>query len=146
VTVIVSELPGAPVPMPCPIPGPIFLIGSDARIHRVDLSSGGFGVCFEPVDADEAIGIEFERAGCCEGAFKFGVYTFFDTDLPGTSMFDWSETRARFEYAVTSNLTVSSYLNVSQDGITWLGVALEVLWGDLGIFGPDWQAACCGIF
>ena len=141
VKVIVSELFGAPVPGP--LLGPIFLIGNDARIHRIDLNFRGFSMCFEPVDADEAIGVEFERAGCCGGTFKLGIYAFFDTDLPGTSLFDWSETRARFEYATASNLTVSGYLDVFEDGIPWLGVAFELLWGDLVLFGPDWQAACC---
>ena len=144
VTVIVSELLRTSTQIG--LGESILYIGSDARIHELYLSLGGFGECFDPVDANEAIGIEFGREGCCGASMKFGVYAFFDTDLPGTSLFDWSETHARLEYATASSLTVSGYLDVSTAGITWLGVAFEVAWGDLVIFGPDWQAACCGIF
>jgi hypothetical protein len=125
----------------------LYVLGDDGRIHRIDQLGvlGAFSECFVPVDANEAIGIEVHRIGCCGAAFKLGIYTFFDTDLPGTSLFDWSETRVRVEYGAASNLTVSGSLNVDHEQVTSLGIGIEFLWGDLVIFGPDWEAACCRV-
>jgi hypothetical protein len=147
VTFIASELfdtGGLDPPLPGPL-APILLLGNDARIHKVDLFSGAFGECFVPVAANEAIGIEVRRAGCCGSTFRLGIYTFFDTHLPGTSLFDWSETRVRLEYGSASNLTVSGSLNVDHEQVTSLGIGIELFWGDLVIFGPDWEAACCRV-
>jgi hypothetical protein len=122
-----------------------YRLGNDARVHPFGVNFGGSSECFTPVEANEAIGIEVRRDGCCGATLGLGLYAFFDTDLPGTSLFDWSETRVTVEYGATSNLTVSGQLNADHEQVTSLGIAFEFLWGHLVIFEPDWQNACCGL-
>ena len=121
----------------------LHMLGDDARIHTIDLLFEEPGDCFTPVEANEAIGIEVYRDGCCGALLGLGIYTFFDTDLPGTSIFDWSETRVTVEYGTAPGFTVSGHINANHKQVTSLGIAFEFLWGQLTVFGPGWGDACC---
>jgi hypothetical protein len=155
VTFVASELLGTPGLVTSQY---LYVLGTDARVHRLDALGPGFGAagavgfamsgtCFDVAPAREAIGIELRRDGCCGAAFSLGVYTFFDSVVStATSLFDWAETRVVVEYQGASNLAVWGSVNVDCDQDVALGLGVEFLWGDLVIFGPEWENACCGFF
>jgi len=124
----------------------ITFIGDDGRIHRYERRrySGFFG-CVEPVDADEAIGVEVRGDACCGAPFDFEVYTFFNTANPGLSIFDWFATSAQLEYGVASNLTLRLGAVFSDHMESWYSFGFEWIFGDPVIFGSAWWEACgCG--
>lgn len=141
VTVIVSDIVDWDPPAP-----PIYVLGDDARIHRNDMVGIPGDDCYTLVEASEGIGIEVGRSGCCANTFYLGLYAFFSTDLPGTSLFGWSETHLGIRYGAAPNFTVSGQLVVVNQGPTRLQLGFELLWGNPTFFGPEWQNSCCTQF
>jgi len=140
VTVIVSELLNRTLMVPF-----FYVIGDDARIHKLEAGVWGpwWWWCVTPIAASEAIGIEIDRTGCCDTRFSVGLYTFFDTTLPASSPFDWTETHLTFECEFSNGYTVFGHLGTHHSSGMFLQFGFEAVWGDPTVFVPDWMQICC---
>jgi hypothetical protein len=84
--------------------------------------------CIYNIAYDEYFGVEIDGDSCCGGSFKVGIYSFFDIDQDGTSLFDWAELLGSVSLGIGSNTTLyfgASYLNT---GLNWFEVGLKFVW------------------
>jgi len=84
--------------------------------------------CIYDIDYDEYFGVEIDGDSCCGGAFKVGIYNFFDTGFGGTALFDWQELLGSVSLGIGSNTTLYfgvSYLNT---GLNWFDIGIKFVW------------------
>ena len=74
----------------------------------------------------EKFSIASAADSCCGGGFSFSLDTYFKTG--STLLFDWGETDASIKYGLGSNFTVSTGLNVTDDGFSKWTLGFDVTW------------------
>jgi hypothetical protein len=130
--------------------GDIGWIGSDGRLHGMprswrdeisELPTCESLTIFD-LEVDESIGLEFGGDGCCGvDSLVGGVYTFFDADLTGVSLFDVDSIFGRVQYAATPGLAFSFYTYVGHEGVRFLAFGVRIEWGVPALFTDE--AMCC---
>jgi len=74
----------------------------------------------------ELLSIEVVRDGCCGGSNRFLANTYFNKEE--TALLGWGMTCLEADVAVNSTISLSTQLEVSTNGVQYLGFGVEVSW------------------
>jgi len=77
---------------------------------------------------DEYFGVEIDGDSCCGGAFKVGIYNFFDIELEGSALFDWAEMLGSVSLGIGSNTTLYFGVSYLKTGLNWFDVGIKFVW------------------
>jgi len=76
---------------------------------------------------DEYFGVQLDGDSCCGGAFKVGVYAFFDTSVT-TSIFAWQELLASVNVGIGANTNLFFGVSFLNTGLNYFDLGVKFSW------------------